>query len=306
MVNKNDAIGWEQWRELPYEQQMGFRIPISVMIDLPRLRERYPVITASEYLRLHGQDPESESSSGSWRRESYISHPNVFEKNRTKTPTQFIIENQWYDPQGINRVDHIPESMKNRGKWEHHVGPEIGETAGYWPHEESTEISICLTSALFEDKSALSWESAKRCLAASQIGSEVDLDNDEVVEDILKANGWEVLHTFFSGYASSFNLRGFDFDLTFPSSIGHGLAKIIVQPAKEVARRSTIRGFKEDLYHVDADVVVLSGETHNNRKPVSMPLHTLSWLVNSSFHSEGGYAVHGGFCALQVCKHGCA
>ena len=191
MVNKNDAIGWEQWRELPYEQQMGFRIPISVMIDLPRLRERHPVITTLEYLRLHGQDPESESSSGYWPRESYISHPNVFETNRTKTPTQFIIENQWYDPQGINRVDHIPESMKNRGKWEHHFGPEIGETAGFWPEEEPTDISICLTSALLEGKPVLSWEIAKRCVSASQ-------NNDEVVEDLLKANGWEVLHTFHS------------------------------------------------------------------------------------------------------------
>jgi hypothetical protein len=56
MVNKGDAIGWEEWRKLPYEQQMGFRIPITLMFDLPRLRARYPIITASEYLRLHGQE----------------------------------------------------------------------------------------------------------------------------------------------------------------------------------------------------------------------------------------------------------
>ncbi|KAH9954442.1 hypothetical protein BC827DRAFT_1143894 [Russula dissimulans] len=251
MVNKNDAIGVEQWRNLPYEQQMGFRIPISVMIDLPRLRERHPVITASEYLRLHGQDPESESSSGYWSRESYISHPNIFETTKTKTPTQFVIENHWYDPHGINRVDYIPESMKKRGKWEHHFGPEIGETAGYWPDEEPTEISLRLTSALAEDKYILSWETAKRCLEASQIGSEVDLDNDEAVEDVLKANGWEVLHTFLG--------QG-----------GRDLAKTVVQPIKEVVPRSTIRGFKEDFYHADVDVVVLSGETHLFRKPGAM------------------------------------
>ena len=38
MVNKADAIGWDEWRELPYEQQMAFRIPISLVLDLPRLR----------------------------------------------------------------------------------------------------------------------------------------------------------------------------------------------------------------------------------------------------------------------------
>jgi len=260
MVNKNDAIGWDEWRELPYEQQMGFRIPISAMIDLPRLRARHPVITASEYLRLHGQDPETESSSGYWYRDLYISHPNVFETNKTKTPTQFVIENQWYDPHGVNRVDYIPESMRNRGKWEHHFGPEIGETAGYWPAEEPTAISTRLTSALPGGKFVLSWETAKSCLAASQIGSEVDLDNDEVVENVLNVNGWEVLHTFLG--------QG-----------GRDLAKTVVQPIKEVVHRSTLRGFKEDFYHVDADIVVLSGETHLFRKPAAMRFTEVSARV---------------------------
>lgn len=50
-------------------------------------------------------------------------------------------------------------------------------------------------------------------------------------------------------------------------------AKTIVEPIKQVVHRSTIRGFKDDYYHVDADVVVLAGETHLYRKPVSMPPH---------------------------------
>lgn len=196
MVNKNDAIGWEEWRELPYEQQMGFRIPISVMLDLPRLRARHPVITASEYLRLHGQDTESESSSGYWLRDAYIAQPNVFESNKTKTPSQFVIQNHWYDPSGTNRVDYIPEAMKSRGKWERHPGPEIGETAGYWPLEEPTNISIQLTSALPEDKVVLEWDTVKSTLRASGLEPELDLDNDEVIEGVLIANGWEILRTF--------------------------------------------------------------------------------------------------------------
>jgi hypothetical protein len=46
-------------------------------------------------------------------------------------------------------------------------------------------------------------------------------------------------------------------------------AKTVVLSIKEVAPRSSIRGFKDDYYHVDADVVVLAGETHLSRKPVS-------------------------------------
>jgi hypothetical protein len=195
MVNKGDAIGWEEWRELPYEQQMGFRIPISVMIDLPRLRQRSHVITASEYLRLHGQDPATESSSGFWLREWYITNPNVFESNKTKTPSQFIIENHWYDPTGTNRVDYIPQAMKSRGKWERYPEPEIRETAGFWPPEEPTNISNLLTSALPEGRAFLGWDAAKGVLRESRLGQEEDL-NDDDVEGMLNANGWEVLHTF--------------------------------------------------------------------------------------------------------------
>jgi hypothetical protein len=54
MVNKGDAIGWGEWRDLPIEQQMGFRIPIAVMLDIPHLRKTHNVITIAEYLRLQG------------------------------------------------------------------------------------------------------------------------------------------------------------------------------------------------------------------------------------------------------------
>jgi hypothetical protein len=47
-----------------------------------------------------------------------------------------------------------------------------------------------------------------------------------------------------------------------PSSLGMDFAKTVVQFIKEVVPRSTIRGFRDDYYHLDADVLVLAGETH--------------------------------------------
>lgn len=198
MVNKGDAIGWEEWRSLPYEQQMGFRIPITLMFDLPRLRARHPIITASEYLRLHGRDPESESSSGFWLRDYYISSPNIFESNQTKLPSQHVIENQWYDPSGTNRVDYIPEAMKNRGKWERYPESEIyeHENAGYWPPSDPTGVSDLLTSALPEGKAFLEWGTVKHLLREYTVGLEEGIHDDRVVESVLNDNGWEVLHTF--------------------------------------------------------------------------------------------------------------
>lgn len=47
------------------------------------------------------------------------------------------------------------------------------------------------------------------------------------------------------------------------------LAKIVVGHARQVAPRSSIRGFRDDYHDVNADVVVLSGQTHLGRKAVS-------------------------------------
>lgn len=47
------------------------------------------------------------------------------------------------------------------------------------------------------------------------------------------------------------------------------VAKTIVSREKEAVQRSSIRGFKDDFHDVDADVVVLAGETHIGRGVVS-------------------------------------
>ena len=198
MVNKGDAVNSDEWRELPIEQQMGFRIPISAVVNMTNLRNRQPVITVSEYLRLHGQDPERESSNGSWFRERYHTHPNVFEANKTKTPSLFIIENDWYDPKGTTRVDYIPEAMKRRGNLDRQPGPDNDHgSAEYWPTVEPTDLSRDLAETMFLSGSSLDWDTAKNVLVTSsdRIG-DVNLDDDEVVEELLNVHGWEVLHTF--------------------------------------------------------------------------------------------------------------
>jgi hypothetical protein len=196
MVNRGDAMILDEWREIPIEKQMAFRIPISIMLDLPRLRARYPVITVSEYLHLHGLDPEIESSRGHWERELYHAHPNVFESNKTKTPSLFVIKNQWYHPSGSIRVDLITQEMKQRGNWERYPQSQSQDTGGYWPFVMPTDISNRLLAN--GNSGVLDWDAAKRGLLSSELEPEVDLDDDKVVEDVLNANGWEVLHTFFS------------------------------------------------------------------------------------------------------------
>ena len=59
--------------------------------------------------------------------------------------------------------------------------------------------------------------------------------------------------------------------------------KHVVMPIRQVAQRTSLRGFTEDYYHIDADVVLLAGETHLYRKPVSVRTSTCL-LVILSFH----------------------
>ena len=202
MVNRGDAVGSDQWRDLPIEKQMAFRLPISVMIDLSHLRAQYPVITVSEYLRLHGIDPEVEfESHGSWLRDTYHTNPNIFESNKTKTPSLFVIENHWYEPWGSVLVDYIPQAMKERGNWVPYSLSQSQETGGYWRFAVPTNISKGLANSIVKDEwdpDIMDWDAAKEFLLSSKLGPEVDLDDDKAVEDFLNANGWEVLYTFAS------------------------------------------------------------------------------------------------------------
>ena len=51
---------------------------------------------------------------------------------------------------------------------------------------------------------------------------------------------------------------------------GWNLEKTVVQPIRQVVPRSSIRGFKDDYHYVDTDVVLIEGEVHVMRKPVSI------------------------------------
>lgn len=53
-------------------------------------------------------------------------------------------------------------------------------------------------------------------------------------------------------------------------SIGMDYVKHVVFPMREVAPRNSLRGFVEDYAHLTADVVLLAGEIHLYRKPVSI------------------------------------
>ncbi|TFY76959.1 hypothetical protein EWM64_g7055 [Hericium alpestre] len=256
MVNRGHAIGWNEWESLPMEEQMGWRIPMSVMLDMPLLRQTHPAILVSDYLRLHGLSDGLEFSNGAWQRDSYHTNPSVFETNASHTPSLYVIHNDWYDPTGTNRVDFIPEDMRERGDWI--IGDEDESTGrrGRWQESvPTTRVHDVLVEAMEKDKFVLDFEQVRGILETNGVHETWDISTDEELEELLRDNGWEVLYTF----------RG---------ALGMDYTKTVVEPVRQVVPRGTIRGFKEEYGDVDADVVLLEGETHLNRKPGALRFTT--------------------------------
>ncbi|KAF8445925.1 hypothetical protein L210DRAFT_3392510 [Boletus edulis BED1] len=261
MLNRGDAIGWDSWRDLPIEQQMGWQLPITTMINITQLRRFQPVITTAEYLRYAGLPSTHETTSGYWNRSGHHQSPGPFASHGDRMyakPTLFVIENARYDPEGVTRVDMIPDVMKERGGW---IAGNLGTVqASRWESHDHDTAQLLLKRLLL-DKAVVEWDEARsavRDLAVQMpevIGASSDLESDAFLEQILNRYGWEVLYTF-QGAA------GMDF------------VKHVVTPIRQVAQRTSLRGFIEDYRHVDADIVLLAGETHLYRKPGQMRFTT--------------------------------
>lgn len=225
MVNKGDAIGWNDWRGLPIEQQMGWRIPITTMFNISHFRRTHPVILVSDFLRLHNLSADTERSNGIWARSLYHEHANVFDGDPERKPSLFVIENSWYDPPGLNRVEELPVEMRVRGQWDETRGDPTKGESGSWGNAVNTPTSRSLQAAIPGGKSVLSWEDARGVLQAALVQEDEDrnlsgnserliiveesrddsglkmerrwnLSTDENMERILHLNGWEVLHTY--------------------------------------------------------------------------------------------------------------
>ena len=103
--------------ETTYQRANGLANTHCHMFNLTHLHRAHPVIMISEYLWLHNLSVDMEWSNGAWLHDNYHNHANVFKSDPQKKPSLQVIENSWYDPQGINRVDVLPKDMRVKGNW---------------------------------------------------------------------------------------------------------------------------------------------------------------------------------------------
>jgi hypothetical protein len=97
------------WKNLPHDEQMGWRIPIDLMFDIEHLRKTRPVLLVREYLAMHGLNQSIESVNGTWEPGLYHSGTTQSIANKAQH-TLFSVPNEDYDPSHLVLVDILPPS----------------------------------------------------------------------------------------------------------------------------------------------------------------------------------------------------
>ncbi|KAF8126161.1 hypothetical protein EV363DRAFT_1174586 [Boletus edulis] len=244
MVNRGDATHSDEWRNLPIEQQMAWRVPISIMFNLTHLRQSHAVITTADYLRLHNISTDVESTDGHWDVDTY----HVRDTTGDTFPSLHAMENWWYDPNEFVRVDYIPQDMRLRGAWSSEGGDRSLDQVGSWTNRTTgSEIYDALTDTLSPDgKPIINWDTVRRIVTDGE--RITSTSSVEEIGDVLRENGFEVLYTY-------------------DGAAGADFVKDVVLPIPEAAPRDRIRGLYEDFYNVSARVLLMRGELHLGRKP---------------------------------------
>ncbi|KAG1735593.1 uncharacterized protein EDB91DRAFT_1056235 [Suillus paluster] len=246
MVNRGDATGSNEWRQLPIEQQMAWRIPVSLMFNLTHLRERHAVITVSDYLRLHNISVDVETTNGQWDTDLYHRGVDIFSDSPVE-PSLYAIKNEWYDAGNVVRVDQLPHSMRERGGW-NITHEQVGSAI-----TEETPLSLALHDAMTSGTSVLDWETTLRVVGDD---NEVESSSGGGIARILAENGWEVLYTY-------------------GGACGSGATKDVTVPIRQAVPRSLLRGLYEDFGFIEQDVLLLNGEVHLFRKPGALRFTTI-------------------------------
>ncbi|KAF8321692.1 hypothetical protein DL93DRAFT_2051444, partial [Clavulina sp. PMI_390] len=227
MVNRGDALGSNEWRQRPQREQLGWKIPIELMIDLERARQYHPVITTREFLEIHGVDPVVEDSRGQWN--------NITYHNTTApltSPTLFVLLNGQYDPRGTTRVDRITRRVPN-------PAPGSPEANALFSVRRTVESDSWGTMAIEDVRNAF----VRLAIAPWGEGS-----READIEEFLGRYGLIPVYTY-------------------EGRINQNLQKSIAHRATRVVQSASMNGLVDDLRNRTEDVLLVTGELHDQRRP---------------------------------------
>ncbi|GJJ13798.1 hypothetical protein Clacol_008055 [Clathrus columnatus] len=164
LVDRQGSVG-----VAPVGDNKAWKVPIEIMLDLPRLRSYYPVILTAEFMRLHGIDQSNELLTGHWNRDIH-QHENM--------ASFHAIPNPQFDDD-VFRVDTVFPFLSNLSRTDDLT-------------EKDTQIDAGFREAAGEGKKHLSWDNAVHILRSN--GHYID--DDATAEMLMNHGGWVVTYTY--------------------------------------------------------------------------------------------------------------
>ncbi|QRV82583.1 O-FucT domain protein [Ceratobasidium sp. AG-Ba] len=329
------AHGFE-WFDHPFDEEYLFRVPLETVLDLDRLRAgpsqndwtpkrdevvHWPVITASEYLQLHGLDPQIETHNGYWNRVDYQlpSGTNVTayhealaaeeaakqEAEKAPSQTQNITPRSPHASSGLRRAIKAVQVHKRLTR-----SIKGGSTLYEMLNQEWDAAPLVRVDDLqaLHGYNAQDWGWVNRSFVLSGTGVQ---DNERSQKLFLMLNQTRAIHkqivlevnqvwrvaqsVGYEALESGDNLQrilneaGWDFLYTFQGRLNQEFIKSIVWPLTQVAPRANLRGVVNDLAQRTEEVVLVSGELHVERKPGLMRF--TSAAARDAYSQIGLYAM---------------
>ncbi|KAG8721753.1 hypothetical protein FRC09_007412 [Ceratobasidium sp. 395] len=292
-----------EWSDHPFEQEYVFRVPLEDVLDLRRLRAgptqdewtsehsgsvKWPVITVTEYLQLHGLDPQIEQHNGYWGRVDYQLPPGT---NVTAYHESLAAEKKGSE-EGNEHVPRTASGLRRAIEAVHiHAKRNRDEGSGSTVYEMLNEEWDTAPLVRVDDVRTLrgydprSWKWTNRSLTLSGTGAqgnemsqklflklnETLSENNQVVMEVEQARqlaqgvGYQALESP-SVLEKVMNRAGWDFVYTFQGRLNQEFIKAIVWPMTQAAPRMRMRGFVNDLAQRTENIVIVSGEIHLERK----------------------------------------
>ncbi|QRV96590.1 O-FucT domain protein [Ceratobasidium sp. AG-Ba] len=329
------AHGFE-WFDHPFDEEYLFRVPLGTVLDLDRLRAgpsqndwtpkrggvvHWPVITVSEYLQLHGLDPQIEIHNGYWNRVDYQLPPgtNVTayhealaaeeaakqEAEKAPSQTQNITPRSPHASSGLRRAIKAVQVHKRLTR-----SIEGGSTLYEMLNQEWDATPLVRVDDLqaLHGYNAQDWSWVNRSFVLSGTGAQDNersqklfmrlnqtraINNQIVLEvnqvrRVAQSVGYEALESE-DNLERIINEAGWDFLYTFEGRLNQEFIKSIVWPLTQVAPRANLRGVVNDLAQRTEEVVLVSGELHVERKPGLMRF--TSAAARDAYSQIGLYAM---------------
>ncbi|KZT58173.1 hypothetical protein CALCODRAFT_540247 [Calocera cornea HHB12733] len=229
-VNRGDAVGTDEWRDLPEEDQQAWMMPIGRMMDMDRLKEAgWNLVTGEEFALLEGLG-EWELGNGSFPLHFPAPEHAAQDTEPMHIPlTVHHISNYAYEPNNTLRIDRLLP-----------LGPSAPRGSKLVTQQTLESLAPLLDS--LHAGLPIAWTEASAYVRR-------DLGNEMKDPEVEMAVRWA------------------GFERVWGLGTPHDMTKSVASPSSYLVEPSRTLAFSQEFGGLDARVVHLEGEIHMGHPP---------------------------------------